>query len=177
MPNKFLKLKNYITKKMSMSHIYQPLMLIELLKGNGKASAKNISKSFLSYDETQIDYYKKITTLMPFKYLSKHLYEIKKSKDNYFFDGFDLTEDQKVELINVCSKKLEDYIRKRGIKKIFGHRTLASGIISGSIRYKVLLRAKNRCESCGISNKEKAVNIEIQAAYDTKEGAAKWVYL
>ena len=160
MPNKFLKLKNYITKKMSMSHIYQPLMLIELLKGNGKASAKNISKSFLSYDETQIDYYKKITTLMPFKYLSKHLYEIKKSKDNYFFDGFDLTEDQKVELINVCSKKLEDYIRKRGIKKIFGHRTLASGIISGSIRYKVLLRAKNRCESCGISNKEKALEVD-----------------
>jgi diadenosine tetraphosphate (Ap4A) HIT family hydrolase len=135
-------------------------MLIELLKGNGKASAKNISKSFLSYDETQIDYYKKITTLMPFKYLSKHLYEIKKSKDNYFFDGFDLTEDQKVELINVCSKKLEDYIRKRGIKKIFGHRTLASGIISGSIRYKVLLRAKNRCESCGISNKEKALEVD-----------------
>jgi diadenosine tetraphosphate (Ap4A) HIT family hydrolase len=160
MPNKFLKLKNYIAKKMSMSHIYQPLMLIELLKGNGKASAKNISKSFLSYDETQIDYYKKITTLMPFKYLSKHLYEIKKSKDNYFFDGFDLTEDQKVELINVCSKKLEDYIRKRGIKKIFGHRTLASGIISGSIRYKVLLRAKNRCESCGISNKEKALEVD-----------------
>ena len=60
----------------------------------------------------------------------------------------------------ICSKKLEDYIRKRGIKKIFGHRTLASGIISGSIRYKVLLRAKNRCESCGISNKEKALEVD-----------------
>ena len=160
MSKKYSKLKNYILKKMSMSHIYQPLMLIELIKGNGKAYGSNIAKSFLSYDETQIDYYKKITTLMPFKYLSKHLYEIKKSKDNYFFDGFDLTEDQKVELINVCSKKLEDYIRKRGIKKIFGHRTLASGIISGSIRYKVLLRAKNRCESCGISNKEKALEVD-----------------
>ena len=37
-----------------MSHIYQPLMLIELIKGNGKASGSNIAKSFLSYDETQI---------------------------------------------------------------------------------------------------------------------------
>ena len=46
---------------MSMSHIYQPLMLIELIKGNGKATGNNIAKSFLSYDETQIDYYKKIT--------------------------------------------------------------------------------------------------------------------
>ena len=28
-----------------------------------------------------------------------------------------------------------------------------------------------------LTYEEKAVNIEIQAAYDTKEGAAKWVYL
>ena len=102
MPNKFVKLKNYITKKMSMSHIYQPLMLIELIKGNGKASGSNIAKSFLSYDETQIDYYKKITTLMPFKYLSKHLNEIKKSKDNYSFEDFDLEESQKNELIKMA---------------------------------------------------------------------------
>jgi len=155
-----LKLKNYISKKMSMAHIYQPLMLIELIKGNGKASARNISKSFLSYDETQIDYYKKITTLMPFKYLSKHLSEIKKSKNTYLFEDFDLNEKQKDELVKLCNDKLENYINKRGIKKIFGHRTLASGVISGSIRYKVLLRAKNRCESCGISNKEKAIEVD-----------------
>jgi ATP adenylyltransferase len=157
---KYLKLKNYISKKMSMAHIYQPLMLIELIKGNGKASARNISKSFLSYDETQIDYYKKITNLMPFKYLSKHLNEVRKSKDNYFFEDFDLNENQKDELIVLCYEKLQNYIKKRGVKKIFGHRTLASGIISGSIRYKVLLRAKNRCESCGITNKEKALEVD-----------------
>ena len=160
MSKKYLKLKNFISKKMSMSHIYQPLMLIELIKGNGKVSGSNIAKSFLSYDETQIDYYKKITTLMPFKYLSKHLNEIKKSKDNYSFEDFDLEESQKDELIKMCSNKLESYIKKRGIKKIFGHRTLASGVISGSVRYKVLLRAKNRCESCGISNKEKALEVD-----------------
>jgi hypothetical protein len=160
MTKKYSKLKNYISKKMSMSHIYQPLMLIELIKGNGKASGNNIAKSFLSYDETQIDYYKKITTLMPFKYLSKHLNEINKSKDSYSFEDFDLEESQKDELIKMCQNKLDSYIKKRGVKKIFGHRTLASGVISGSVRYKVLLRAKNRCESCGISNKEKALEVD-----------------
>ena len=48
----------------------------------------------------------------------------------------------------------------RGIKNIFNHRTLASGIVSGSIRYKVLLRAKNRCESCGISNDKKQLEVD-----------------
>ena len=97
---------------------------------------------------------------MPFKYLSKHLNEIKKSKDNYQFEDFDLDENQKDELIELCNEKLQNYIKKRGVKKIFGHRTLASGVISGSIRYKVLLRAKNRCESCGISIKEKALEVD-----------------
>ena len=145
---------------MSLSHIYQPLMLIELIKGNGKATGKNIAKSFLSYDETQINYYQKITNTMPFKYLSKHLNEIKKNKENYFFEDFDLNENQRLELIELCNKKLKEYIKKRGIKKIFSHRTLASGIISGSVRYKVLLRAKNRCESCGISSLKKALEVD-----------------
>ena len=140
---------------MSMAHIYQPLMLIELIKGNGKTSGRNIAKSFLSYDETQIDYYKNRTLLMPFKYLSKHLKEIKRSKDNYIFEGFDLDENEKQDLIELCSKKLKKYIDKRGIKKIFHHRTLASGVISGSTRYKVLLRAKNRCENCGVKSTKK----------------------
>ena len=36
MSKNFKILKNYISKKMSMAHIYQPLMLIELIRGNGK---------------------------------------------------------------------------------------------------------------------------------------------
>ena len=63
-------------------------------------------------------------------------------------------------LIELCKKELSKFIKDRGIKNIFNHRTLASGIVSGSIRYKVLLRAKNRCESCGISNKEKALEVD-----------------
>ena len=79
-PNIFPKLHNYILSKMQMSHIYQPLMLIELIKGDGKANRRDIAKSILSFDEAQIDYYKKIIQSMPFKYLSKHLDEIKKKK-------------------------------------------------------------------------------------------------
>lgn len=145
---------------MSMSHIYQPLMLIELIKGNGKAKDKDIAKAFLQYDEAQIDYYKKITNLMPYKYLSKHLNQIKKNKDMYSYSGFDLSSEEKNELIDLCFKKLNKYIEKRGLDKIFQHRKLASGVISGSIRYKVFLRAKNRCENCGISKDKKALEVD-----------------
>ena len=143
-----------------MSHIYQPLMLIELIKGNGKTNGRDIARSFLNYDETQIEYYKERALLMPFKYLSKHHKEIKREGHKYFYEGFDLNEYQKNELIQLYTKKLEKYISDRGIKKIFNHRTLASGVISGSMRYKVFLRAKNRCENCGISKDEKALEVD-----------------
>lgn len=160
MSKKYKILKDYISKTMKQSHIYQPLMLIELIKGNGKATERDIAKVFLSYDEPQIDYYKNRAMLMPYKYLSKHLNEVRKNKTNYIFEDFDLNEVQKKELIKLCYEKLNEYISHRGIKKIFSHRTLASGVISGSTRYKVLLRAKNRCENCGISNKEKALEVD-----------------
>jgi ATP adenylyltransferase len=159
MSKTYQKLKSYLSK-MRMFHIYQPLLLIELIKGNGKTTGNNIAKSFLSYDETQIDYYKHITKIMPFKVLSQHFKELKRVKENYTFEDFDLTENQKEELIDLYRKKLNQKIDKTGIKKIFGHRKLSSGIISGSIRYKVLLRAKNRCESCGISNDKKQLEVD-----------------
>ena len=115
-------LKNFISKKMRMSHIYQPLMLIELIKGNGKSTGRKIAKSFLDYDETQIEYYQNITKQMPFKFLSKHLNEIKRDKENYIFEGFDLTESQKQELIELCKEQLDKYINKRGIDNILLHR-------------------------------------------------------
>ena len=87
-----------------MSHIYQPLMLMEMMKGNGKTSGKKIAQVFLSYDGTQIDYYKEIVKLMPFKYLSKHLKEIKRHKDKYFYDGFDLSDAQRKEIIRYLEK-------------------------------------------------------------------------
>ena len=53
----FSDLKKFITEDMSMSHIYQPVMLIELLKNQGSASEEDIAKVILNRDPTQLDYY------------------------------------------------------------------------------------------------------------------------
>ena len=156
----FKILKDYVTSKMKMSHIYQPLMIMELIKGNGKSNGKKIAKAFLNYDQTQIDYYRHITKLMPFKYLSKHMKEFKRDKDNYFIEGYDLSKSEQKELIELCQTELDKYINKRGIDNILQHRKKSSGYISGSIRYEVLKRAKRRCELCGISANQKAIEID-----------------
>ncbi|MFI5391708.1 MAG: HIT domain-containing protein, partial [Bacteriovoracales bacterium] len=83
----------------------------------------------------------------------------KDGKDYYLRDFVSLTKEQIEELINLCDEKLEGYIKKRG-DKIWSHRKLSEGYISGTIRYEVLKRAKFHCELCGISAMEKALEVD-----------------
>src|SRR6476659_746615 len=68
----FEHLRDFIRKRMRMSHIYQPVMIKELLQSGGKASIRNIADAFLSRDESQLEYYEQITKDMPGKVLVKH---------------------------------------------------------------------------------------------------------
>ena len=60
----YKELAEFIEKKMRMSHIYQPVMLMSLLENGGKCHEKNIAKDLVSHDQSQIEYYSKITTSM-----------------------------------------------------------------------------------------------------------------
>lgn len=62
-------------------------------------------------------------------------------------------------MINICNCRITDFINKRG-ETIWNHRRKNRGYISGSVRYEVLKRAKFRCELCGISAKEKALEVD-----------------
>ena len=47
----FKKLKQFLTKDMRMSHVYQPVMIRNLLKNKGTANSEKIAKDFReSYD-------------------------------------------------------------------------------------------------------------------------------
>jgi hypothetical protein len=61
---------------MRMSHIYQPLMLKLLLEQGGRASTRDIAAAFLSYDESQLDYYETITNRMPGLQRSRELTQV-----------------------------------------------------------------------------------------------------
>jgi len=156
----FRLLKNYIKNKMRMSHIYQPVMIKSLIKNNGKNNSKNIAKEFLTYDPWAIKYYEDIVKIMPGKVLTKNLDIILKNKDLYFLKEYNFfSNEQKQEIIKLCEEKIGSFLKKRG-KKTFEHRSKSSGKIPGSIRWQVLERAKTRCESCGISNDIKALEVD-----------------
>lgn len=53
----FESLKLFITQQMSLSHVYQPIMLKTLLEHDGKATVETIAAEILAQDPTQLEYY------------------------------------------------------------------------------------------------------------------------
>lgn len=151
--------KTFLQEKMRMSHIYQPVMIRKLLETEGQATDIDIANALLQYDPSQIEYYQSITNNMVGKVLRNHNI-VEKNKKLYKLVGFEeLTQSQIEELKNICDSKVDAYIQKRG-DAIWSHRTTNRAPVSGSIRYQVLKRASFRCELCGISAEEKALEVD-----------------
>ena len=143
-----------------MSHVYQPVMIRNLLKNKGTADSAKIAKDLLAYDVSQVEYYQLITKNMVGKVLTNNRGITDKDGDSYQLNGFEnLTKDQQKELIAICDSRIDEYIEKRG-KNIWQHRRVSSRAIPGSVRYEVLKRAKGRCELCGISKDVKSLEVD-----------------
>ena len=156
----FSELKTFITEKMRMSHIYQPVMLRVLFQRGGRASREDIAKAFLEHDRSQIDYYAAIVGNMPGRVLTSHGIVERDGHDYRLTEKFsDLTAQEKQALSDLCDARLANYLGDRG-QAPWQHRKKSLGYISGSLRYDIIQKASGRCEACGISVKDRALEID-----------------
>jgi hypothetical protein len=86
---KFEEIQHFIASEMRMAQIYQPLMLIELLKNDGSASVNEIAQAILNKDPTQIEYFSLVVKNMVGKVLTKNRGITEKHKDTYTLIGSD----------------------------------------------------------------------------------------
>lgn len=163
----YKELEQFISQKMRMSHIYQPVMLLSLLEHRGVCHQQDIAASILSYDLSQLDYYTQITNNMVGKVLRSRGV-VEKIGQTYSLNGFDSLSPIEVEKLKLeLQKKLIEFIESRG-DSVWSHRKKSSGYVSGTIRYEVLKRAKFHCELCGISAQDKALEVD-QSFLETVE--------
>jgi diadenosine tetraphosphate (Ap4A) HIT family hydrolase len=155
----FDELKQFIVNDMQMQHVYQPVMLIELLKNNGKASETQIAKAILDVDPIQQRYYEDKVRNMVGKILKKNgITDYQKAI--HTLNGYEhLTQYEIDELILLLKEKLTAEMNARG-DSFWKHRATDRDEISGSVRYEVLKRAKGRCECCGISKDERPLDVD-----------------
>ncbi len=141
--NSFDALIDYLENRMKMSHIYQPVMIRELVHRGGSATVDQIAQALLAYDPSQVEYYGLRVKNMVGKVLTAN--GITNSlKSGRSIKGFELlsnlTAEQAEEVIQNCDRKIEDYLKKRS-EGVWSHRRQATGYISGTIRY------EGRCQS------------------------------
>jgi diadenosine tetraphosphate (Ap4A) HIT family hydrolase len=164
----FEKLHDFISTEMRMSQVYQPVMLMQLLKNKGEATVQQIAQAILDKDPTQIEYFSEIVKNMVGKVLTKNRGITEKDGNSYKLINADqLTNEQVKELIELCQTKIDEFEAKRGAS-VWEHRRRGHRPISGSVRYEVLSRAKFKCELCGISADEK--NIEVDHIFPKSLG-------
>jgi ATP adenylyltransferase len=153
------QLAHFITHEMRMSHIYQPVMLRELLKRNGAATVTEVAKALLDEDRSQVEYYEQITKNMVGRVLTANRGMTEKNGANYRLkDFFRLSNEEIDELIQLCDAKVAGYLEKRDDP--WSHRRKSVGYVPGTQRYEVLKRARYRCELCGVSAEHKAIEVD-----------------
>jgi diadenosine tetraphosphate (Ap4A) HIT family hydrolase len=134
-------------------------MLKELLQRGGRASAAQIARSLLLQDRAQQDYYEQITKNMVGRVLSGSRGVTRKDGSDYTLVGYEqLSSEQTNALIAMCEQRIDSFLQTR--PDPWSHRRISNGYISGSIRYEVLRAARFRCELCGISAEEKALEVD-----------------
>jgi ATP adenylyltransferase len=136
------------------------VMLRTLLERGGSALISDIAASFLGMDQSQREYYEEITKKMPGPVLAKRGI-VQREKDAYrLADQFKgLSETERADLVSLCHLKVREYLDKRGDAP-WNHRKRSSGYVPGSLRYDVLVRAKGRCEACGVAAEERALEVD-----------------
>ena len=146
------ELIDFIKDKMSMAHIYQPLLIKELVKCDGAATVRQLAISMLVMDESRIQEYKKIFKRWPEQTLKKHGV-LERNKELVSLTTEPMTLEQKSEILQVCEQKIHEYVRKRG-EGIWD--PFESSPLTKNQRYEVLKRANKRCELCGVKEGDKA---------------------
>jgi ATP adenylyltransferase len=156
----YVELKRFLSERMSMSHVYQPLMIRTILSGGGAATRRQIAAAFLAADLSQLEYYEQITKGYPTQTLRRH--EIITHDRGVYRLATDLqalSEWERASLIAACDAKLADYVAQRQ-DAIWRHRTQNFEPVPGTLRYEVIKRARGRCEACGVSNQERALQVD-----------------
>ena len=108
------RLRDYIAKQMRMSHVYQPLMLMELLGRRSPAPAQDVARRILGEDVTQIDYYTERVKRMVGKVLTGNGITHCEKGSYALVGGEELSDAEREELLQLCRQRLDAFRMQRG---------------------------------------------------------------
>lgn len=133
----------FIEEKMSMQHVYQPLLIKVLVESGGSATVRQLAQAILELDEAQISYYSRRIKDMPVPVLKRH--GVLDREGNLVSLAVSrLSMDERYRLLLLCEQKIRDFMLENG-SDVWCAR-YESDPESLSTRYEVLKRWNKRCK-------------------------------
>jgi len=110
----FAQLLWFINHKMQMQEVYQPVMLMTLLRNRGQASVEKIARELMVNDSKGLKHYMNITKRQPGRVLESHQVVIKVDGNGYrLMDYEHLSRAQVLKLMAACQEQLDDHLKRR----------------------------------------------------------------
>lgn len=151
------ELLEFVTSKMRMSHVYQPLLIRSLLDAGGKASLRQVAATFVAEDEGQLRYYEDRIKVMPLKVLRKHgVCSYQNGVVSLEVEA--LSFEQRATLRAACEQRIAAFLEQRGVDA-WQQGALNIEPVGESLRFEILRRDR-RCQLCGAGPKDDVLEID-----------------
>ena len=151
------ELLEFITTRMRMSHVYQPLLIRCLLDAGGQATVRQLAIEFSKEDEAQVRYYEDRIKKMPVDVLKGHgVVEEADGVVKLTVDG--LTFEKKANLRAMCEQKIGEFLSSRGLST-WDYSLLNFDPVGESLRYEILTRDRV-CQLCGATREQERLEVD-----------------
>ncbi|GAA3977612.1 HNH endonuclease [Allohahella marinimesophila] len=155
-------LSKFLSNNMSMTEVYQPVIIRELLRCNGQCTKTDLAAVLARYDLSILDYYKKIVMRWPKITLAKHDIISYQKEGEIFKLNSEIYDANNIGVeVEICSNKIEEWIDKKKNKE-------KSPRANESLRYKILKLAHGKCELCGIPSSLRPIDVDHIEPESTK---------
>ena len=151
------QLLDFLESKMSMSHIYQPVLIRALVDAGGVATVRQLAQSFLLQDEAELTEYEATIRRMPLPVLKKRGV-VESDGDLVRLTVGPLKLSEKARVRAACERRLQEYVTDRG-EGIWDYKALPPPA-PGSLRYRVLQASRQRCAACGTSADKCPIDVD-----------------
>jgi len=135
-----------------MSEVYQPAIIHELLRRGGTASSDDLARCLARYDESAIEYYKKILARYPRETLRKHGIVEYDAKTKQYTLLAALKPTEAARAMEFCREKITEWIDSRADPH--------TGRPSQSKRLEILKAAHRKCQACGIPGELRYLDLD-----------------
>lgn len=147
-------LLEFLSTRMAMTDVYQPVIIRELLLNNGTRTKAELATALAGYDLAVQEYYERIVMRWPKITLAKHGI-VRYERNGTLFRLLPYLEsvDARLEAIRLCDAKIDAYLERKKSRD-------PAPKAGASVRYEVLRGAKGKCQLCGISAEIRPIDID-----------------